>query len=255
MRNIQDNSLHKLSRLTTIREARHAQTSASENLSVSEDDTIRPEAAIVKAALLQRGLETPFAANGLDNIEKQARIEEHFTAIMQTLGLDLSDDSLHDTPRRIAKMYVREIFSGLDYRNFPKLTVVENKMHVDEMIKVRSIQLSSTCEHHFVAIDGNATVAYIPKDKVIGLSKINRIVRFFAQRPQIQERMTEQILVALQTLLETPNVAVSLNAVHYCVRARGVMDTGSDTVTTALGGTFKTSTDTRKEFLMGLQSR
>lgn len=243
-----------LTRLTTTREARRAQTSASEAGSMSEDTNIRPEAALVKAALLQRGLETPFASNGLDNSEKQARIEEHFTGIMQTLGLDLSDDSLHDTPRRIAKMYVHEIFSGLDYRNFPKLTVVENKMKVDEMIKVRSIELSSTCEHHFVAIDGKATVAYIPQDKVIGLSKINRIVRFFAQRPQIQERMTEQVLVALQTLLETPNVAVSVTAVHFCVKARGVMDAGSDTVTTALGGAFKTNTDTRKEFLLGLQS-
>jgi GTP cyclohydrolase I len=127
-------------------------------------------------------------------------------------------------------------------------------MKVDEMIKVRSIKLASTCEHHFVAIDGSATVAYIPRDKVIGLSKINRIVRFFAQRPQIQERLTEQVLVALQTLLESPDVAVSIAAVHYCVKARGVMDASSDTLTTALGGIFKTSTDTRKEFLLGLHS-
>ena len=150
-------------------------------------------------------------------------------------------------------MYVDEIFSGLDYRNFPKLTVVENKMQVDEMIKVKSINLSSTCEHHFVAIDGTATVAYIPKDKVIGLSKINRIVRFFAQRPQIQERLTEQVLLALQTLLETDDVAVSITATHYCVKARGVMDANSETTTTGLGGAFKTRTDTRKEVLLGLQ--
>jgi len=216
--------------------------------------SIRPEAALVMEALRQRGLETPLVASDLDDDEKQARIKRHFTAIMETLGLDLSDDSLHDTPRRLAKMYVREIFSGLDYRNFPKLTVVENKMKVDEMIKVRSINLSSTCEHHFVAIDGTATVAYIPKDKLIGLSKINRVVRFFAQRPQIQERLTEQVLLALQTLLETPDVAVSITAVHYCVKARGVMDANSETSTTGLGGTFKTSTDTRKEFLLGLQA-
>jgi len=209
---------------------------------------------MVMEALRRRGLETPLEPNGLDADEKQARIQEHFTIIMQTLGLDLGDDSLHDTPRRLAKMYVREIFSGLDYRNFPKLTVVENKMKVDEMIKVRSINLSSTCEHHFVAIDGTATVAYIPKDKLIGLSKINRVVRFFAQRPQIQERLTEQVLLALQTLLETPDVAVSITAVHYCVKARGVMDANSETSTTGLGGTFKTSTDTRKEFLLGLQA-
>ncbi len=174
---------------------------------------------------------------------------------MRTLGLDLSDDSLADTPRRIAKMYVREIFSGLDYRQFPKITVVENKMQVDEMIKIRNIELFSTCEHHFVAIDGRATVAYIPKQKVIGLSKINRIVRFFAQRPQIQERLTEQVLLALQTLLETDDVAVSISAEHYCVKARGVMDASSETTTTALGGAFKTNTDTRKEFLLGLEPR
>ncbi len=222
-------------------------------LPVPPDPAIRPEAAMVMEALRRRGLETPRVPSGLDIDEKQARIQEHFTFIMQTLGLDLGDDSLHDTPRRVAKMYVREIFSGLDYRNFPKLTVVENKMKVDEMIKVKSINLSSTCEHHFVAIDGTATVAYIPKDKLIGLSKINRVVRFFAQRPQIQERLTEQVLLALQTLLETPDVAVSIAAVHYCVKARGVMDANSETSTTGLGGAFKTSTDTRKEFLLGLQ--
>ena len=228
--------------------------SVKAGVSIAPDTSIRPEAAQVMEALRQRGLETPLAASNLDDDEKQARIKRHFTAIMETLGLDLSDDSLHDTPRRLAKMYVREIFSGLDYRNFPKLTVVENKMKVDEMIKVRSINLSSTCEHHFVAIDGTATVAYIPKDKVIGLSKINRIVRFFAQRPQIQERLTEQVLLALQTLLETPDIAVSITAVHYCVKARGVMDTNSETSTTGLGGAFKTRTDTRKEFLLGLQT-
>lgn len=205
-------------------------------------------------ALRKHGLETPLAPSGLSEDEKQATIQAHFTEIMRTLGLDLGDDSLQDTPRRIAKMYVREIFSGLDYRKFPKLTVVDNKMRVDEMIKIKNIELFSTCEHHFVAIDGKATVAYIPKDKVIGLSKINRIVRFFAQRPQIQERLTEQVLLALQTLLETDDVAVSICAEHYCVKARGVMDATSDTTTTALGGSFKANPSTRKEFLLGLQS-
>jgi GTP cyclohydrolase I len=146
-------------------------------------------------------------------------------------------------------MYVNEIFSGLDYSNFPKISVIENKMAVDEMVKVNDISLTSTCEHHFVTIDGYATVAYIPSDKIIGLSKINRIVRFFAQRPQVQERLTQQILVALQTLLETDNVAVSINATHYCVKSRGIMDVNSSTSTTALGGNFKTSLHTRAEFL------
>ena len=157
------------------------------------------------------------------------------TEIMQLLNLDLSDDSLAETPHRIAKMYVDEIFSGLDYANFPKITVIENKMKVDEMVTVRDITLTSTCEHHFVTIDGKATVAYIPKDSVIGLSKINRIVQFFSQRPQVQERLTQQILVALQTLLGTNNVAVSIDAVHYCVKARGIRDATSATTTTSLG--------------------
>jgi GTP cyclohydrolase I len=223
-------------------------------LAVQSESDYRPEALMVMHALRKHGLETPLASSGLGKDEKQVKIEAHFIEIMRTLDLDLTDDSLRDTPRRIAKMYVREIFSGLDYHQFPRITVVENKMKVDEMIKIRSIELSSTCEHHFVAIDGKAAVAYIPKDKVIGLSKINRIVRFFAQRPQIQERLTGQVLLALQTLLETSDVAVSITAAHYCVKARGVMDASSDTTTTALGGAFKVNTDTRKEFLMGLHA-
>jgi GTP cyclohydrolase I len=172
---------------------------------------------------------------------------------MKVLGLDLGDDSLADTPRRVAKMYVDEIFRGLDYRHFPRLTVVDNKMSCDEMIRIDGIAVSSTCEHHFVAIDGAAAVAYIPKDKVIGLSKINRVVAFFAQRPQIQERLTQQVLVALQTLLGTDDVAVSIKAVHFCVRARGVMDSTSKTTTTSLGGAFKSNAETRREFLLGLE--
>lgn len=218
----------------------------------NKDSDLRPEAVRVRDALVKRGLETPMIETSLSNEEKKARIEERFTEIMEVLGLDLRDDSLVETPRRIAKMYVQEIFGGLDYANFPKLTVIENKMQVDEMIKVRDIDLSSTCEHHFVTIDGSATVAYIPRQKVIGLSKINRMVRFFAQRPQVQERLTEQVLVALQTLLETDDVAVNINAVHYCVKARGVMDANSATATTALGGVFKTQPESRREFLMTL---
>ncbi|MGC9493435.1 GTP cyclohydrolase I FolE, partial [Vibrio genomosp. F10] len=145
--------------------------------------------------------------------------------------------------------YVHEIFSGLDYQNFPKISVIENKMAVDEMVNVSNINLTSTCEHHFITIDGLAQVAYIPSTKIIGLSKINRIVRFFAQRPQVQERLTQQILVAIQTLTETEDVAVSINATHYCVKSRGVMDTNSETSTTALGGIFKTNPQTRAEFL------
>lgn len=210
------------------------------------------EAIAVRDALVARGLETPFTVNRLGAEERRQLIQVHFAEIMTVLGLDLRDDSLVDTPRRVAKMFVDEIFGGLDYRNFPKLTVVENKMACDEMIRVDGISVSSTCEHHFVTIDGTATVAYVPKRKVIGLSKINRIVAFFAQRPQIQERLTEQALLALQTLLDTEDVAVSIKAVHFCVRSRGVMDSNSRTTTTALGGTFKTSPETRKEFLAGI---
>lgn len=211
---------------------------------------IRPEAEKVRQALIARGLETPMIETAQSNVEKKEALEARFSEVLEILGLDLSDDSLNDTPRRIAKMYVDEIFCGLDYLNFPKLTVIENKMNVDEMVKVRNINLSSTCEHHFVVIDGFATVAYIPSEWVIGLSKINRIVRFFAQRPQVQERLTEQVLVALQTLLGTKDVAVSITATHHCVKARGVMDADSQTSTTALGGVFKADPDTRKEFLM-----
>lgn len=210
------------------------------------------EAIRVRSALEAKGLETPMHETGFSRDEKCNKITALMTEVVQTLGLDLSDDSLAETPHRIAKMYVSEIFSGLDYHNFPKVTQIDNKMKVKEMIKVRDIGVSSTCEHHFVTIDGTATVAYIPSNKVIGLSKINRIVRFFAQRPQVQERLTEQVLVALQTLLETDNVAVSIEAVHYCVKARGVMDVNSKTQTTALGGSFREDARTRAEFFSRL---
>ena len=214
---------------------------------------LRAEALAVRDALVARGLESPFTEPHLRADEQRQRIQFHFAEIMKVLGLDLSDDSLAETPRRVAKMYVGEIFGGLNYHHFPRLTVVANKMGCDEMIRVDGIAVSSTCEHHFVAIDGTATVAYIPRHKVIGLSKINRIVAFFAQRPQIQERLTQQVLVALQTLLGTDDVAVSIKAVHFCVRARGIMDSSSKTTTTSLGGVFKSQGDTRREFLLGLE--
>ena len=188
-------------------------------------------------------------ANGLTRDERYDVIQASFTQILNTLGLDLQDDSLEQTPHRIAKMYVDEIFSGLDYTHFPKITVIENKMNVEEMVCVDDIDLTSTCEHHFVTIDGSAKVAYIPKDTVIGLSKINRLVRFFSQRPQVQERLTQQVLVAMQTLLGTEDVAVTINAVHYCVKSRGVQDGNSHTRTTSLGGVFKSDPSSRAEFL------
>ncbi|WP_394148232.1 GTP cyclohydrolase I FolE [Shewanella atlantica] len=215
----------------------------------SKETVLSESAQLVQSALLARGLETPMLPSELSADERKAQIEEHMRAILNLMSLDLTDDSLADTPGRIAKMYVDEIFSGLDYRNFPKITVIENKMGFDEMVKVNDISLTSTCEHHLVTIDGFARVAYLPRKNIIGLSKINRIVKFFAQRPQVQERLTQQVLVALQALLETKDVAVKMDAVHYCVKSRGVMDSTSTTTTTALGGIFKSNPATRAEFL------
>jgi GTP cyclohydrolase I len=199
--------------------------------------------------LVSVGVETPVIDNGLSRKEKIDKIKGHFDEIVGTLGLDLKDDSLMDTPKRVAKMYVNEIFWGLDYDAFPKATVVENKMNYNEMIVERNISVQSNCEHHFVVIDGLATVAYVPKKNVLGLSKINRIVEYFSKRPQIQERLTEQIYHALAFILDTENVAVMVDAQHYCVKSRGVEDTGSSTITSRLGGSFKAHPEVRAEFL------
>jgi GTP cyclohydrolase I len=215
----------------------------------SQGKVASPAAELVRAALVARGLETPMIENGWSRDEKYSRIRLSMTEVVETLGLDLRDDSLMETPHRIAKMYVDEIFSGLDYSNFPSISVIDNKMAVEQMVKVSGISLVSTCEHHFVTIDGKAKVAYIPGEKIIGLSKINRIVNFFAQRPQVQERLNQQVLVALQTLLDTQNVAVAIEAVHYCVKARGIRDAGSETLTMALGGAFKIDKTLRAEFM------
>jgi GTP cyclohydrolase I len=149
----------------------------------------------------------------------------------------------------MAKMYINEIYFGLKEENFPKCTTVDNKMHYDEMVVERNVNVQSNCEHHGVVIDGLATVAYIPNGKVLGLSKINRVVEYFSKRPQIQERLTEQIYHALQYILETDNIAVVIDAQHYCVKSRGIQDTGSSTVTSKLGGVFKTDNSVRLEFM------
>lgn len=199
--------------------------------------------------LVEMGVETPTTNVSLDRKDKIAEIEKHFTYIMQVLGLDIDDDSLAETPKRVAKMYVNEIFWGLDYEAFPKCTTVENKMKYDNMVIERNVIVQSNCEHHFVVIDGLATVAYVPNQKVLGLSKINRIVEYFSKRPQIQERLTEQIFHTLCYILETNDVAVLIDAQHYCVKSRGVEDTGSSTVTVRLGGGFKDNAMARNEFL------
>jgi GTP cyclohydrolase I len=198
--------------------------------------------------LVKMGVETPTTPNGLSRTDKIDIIEAKFTDIMNALGLDLSDDSLIETPKRVAKMMVGEIFWGLDYEAFPKCTTVDNKMKYNEMVCERNVNVQSNCEHHFVVIDGLATVAYVPKDRVLGLSKINRIVEYFSKRPQIQERLTEQIFHTLQFILDTEDVAVMIDAQHYCVKSRGVEDTGSSTVTTRLGGGFKSDPAARAEF-------
>jgi GTP cyclohydrolase IA len=192
---------------------------------------------------------TPVTVTGLSAERKIEKIAEHFTGIMEILGLDLANDSLKDTPKRIAKMYVNEIFSGLAEENFPKMTVIENEMDYDQMVVVQDIQVLSVCEHHFQTIDGFCTVAYIPCQKVIGLSKINRVVKFFSQRPQVQERLTKQIADCLQYVLGTEHVGVHMTAKHYCVIARGVEDGQSATSTSDLRGHFKTNPATREEFL------
>ena len=203
---------------------------------------------LVHQHLVAMGVETPMKPNNLSRTDKIAIIETKFRDIMEALGLDLEDDSLIETPKRVAKMYVGEIFWSLDFEAFPKCTTVDNKMKYDEMVVERNINVQSNCEHHFVVIDGLATVAYVPKQKVLGLSKINRVVEYFSKRPQIQERLTEQIFHALQFILETEDVAVMIDAQHFCVKSRGVEDAGSSTITSKLGGGFKSDPAARAEF-------
>lgn len=203
--------------------------------------------------LLKVGLETPMVYEQVQvkNEIKIKKIAKHFTAIMEELGLDLTDDSLIDTPNRVAKMYTREIFQGLNYDNFPKCTKIENKMgENNSFVLERNINVQSNCEHHFVVIDGKATVAYIPKKTILGLSKLNRIVQFFSKRPQVQERLTEQIAETISYITGSPDVAVYIEGVHYCVKSRGIQDVTSSTMTLATRGVFaEEKSELRREFL------
>ena len=203
--------------------------------------------------LLSVGLETPMIYDQvqLKNEVKIKKIAKHFAAIMEELGLDLRDDSLMDTPNRVAKMYTREIFCGLNYDNFPKCTKIVNKMGVNNsFVLERNINVQSNCEHHFVVIDGKATVAYIPRDTILGLSKLNRIVQFFSKRPQVQERLTEQIAEAIKFISGSEDVAVYIEGVHYCVKSRGIQDVTSSTMTLATRGRFaEEKSEIRREFL------
>lgn len=215
--------------------------------------------------LVKKGLETPIDDilkpdyNGKTEKERIKKIETHVSAIITELGLDLSDDSLIETPKRIAKMWVKEMFSGLDYKKFPKCTMVENKWknnpEENTLVIEKNIKLISSCEHHFLPVlgtgesYGGVTVAYIPGDKVLGLSKLNRIVDFFSKRPQLQERLTQQILEGLSCVIGNPDVAVFVEAQHLCVSTRGTQDSSSSTVTKAFGGKFLTDKSLREEFL------
>ncbi len=195
-------------------------------------------------------VETPLRADAFDKTdeEKIAAIEPHFKAIMEILGMDLRDDSLRGTPLRVAKMYVKELFQGLNPANMPSMTLFDNKFQYNEMLVEKNINFYTNCEHHFVPFFGKAHVAYISSGKVIGLSKLNRLVEYFSKRPQVQERLTMQVGKALQTVLQTQDVAIMMDAKHLCVSSRGVKDDSSNTITTFFGGKFQEE-QTKMEFL------
>jgi GTP cyclohydrolase I len=199
--------------------------------------------------------DTPLRSDAFDlsDEEKMSKISHHFREIMQTLGLDLTDDSLNGTPGRVAKMFVKEIFSGLNPENKPAIALFDNKYQYNQMLVEKNITLYSNCEHHFVPIIGKAHVAYISSGKVIGLSKLNRIVQYYAQRPQVQERLTIQIANELKTILETDDVAVYIDAVHLCVSSRGIKDTSSSTITTSFDGAFLDA-KRKEEFLQYIRN-
>ena len=203
---------------------------------------------------IMTSVETPMheGAFDLNDDEKMDKIAYHFREIMHTLGLDLTDDSLKGTPRRVAKMYVKEIFSGLNPANKPKIALFDNKYQYNDMLVEKDITFFSNCEHHFVPIIGKAHVAYMSNGKVIGLSKLNRLVQFYAKRPQVQERLTMQIAKELKQSLGTEDIAVVIDAKHLCVSSRGVEDINSSTVTAFYGGKFKEE-GKKSEFLKYLQ--
>lgn len=205
----------------------------------------------ISAMLVKAGIETPiyYLANSLpDYAAKFEIIRNSMANIMDALELDRRDDSLKETPERVAKMFVHEIFYGLNYSNFPKCTVIENKMGFDEVITMKNILVRSMCEHHFVPFVGVCHIGYIPKGNVIGLSKLNRIVDFFCRRPQVQERLTEQVAATLREVLETPDIAVVIDAEHFCIKLRGIQDPHSTTATSKMLGRFKEVPALRAEF-------
>lgn len=211
---------------------------------------------LINTILSENSIDTPLRDDAfeLSDIEKINKIEYHFTQIMQTLGLDLYDDSLSKTPRRVAKMFVNEMFSGLNPKNKPKISLFENKYGYKEMLIEKDITLYSNCEHHFVPIIGKVHVAYIPDTQVIGLSKINRLVQYYAKRPQVQERLTIQISEGLKEILQHNDVAVVIEADHLCVASRGIKDTSSMTFTASYSGRFEHEA-TKQTFLSHIYSK
>jgi GTP cyclohydrolase I len=220
--------------MKTLSDLKNPETSydlaGDEHFSASAETPLRPDAFV------------------LSDQQKIKLIAGHFHEIMHTLGLDMNDDSLKGTPQRVAKMYVQEIFSGLNPDNKPQVALFENKYGYQEMLVEKDITLFSNCEHHFVPIIGKVHVAYIPGEKVIGLSKINRLVQYYAKRPQVQERLVNQIAAGLKEALGSDDVAVVIDAVHLCVSSRGIKDTNSSTITSHFGGKFEHE-KTKLEFL------
>jgi len=198
--------------------------------------------------------ETPLRKDAFDlsDAEKMKSIEKNVTEMLETLGLDLTDDSLQGTPKRVAKMMVKEIFEGLHPDNYPKISTFENKFQYGEMLVEKNIGVYSTCEHHLLPVIGKAHIAYISSGRVIGLSKLNRVVNYFAKRPQVQERLTKQIVQNLQKVLETEDVACIIDAKHMCVITRGIKDVDSNTITSEYGGKFKDPV-IKREFLDYIQ--
>lgn len=227
------------------------------NLTTLTDKEIRQVAEEIGDQHVGTSYDTPMRddAFALSDDEKIEKIEAHFHEIMDILGLDLTDDSLKGTPYRVAKMYVKEIFSGLNPENKPRVALFDNKYRYSQMLLEKDILLQSTCEHHFLPIYGYAHVAYISSGKVIGLSKINRIVQHYAKRPQVQERLTIQIANELKTALQTEDVAVYIDAKHMCVSTRGIKDTGSSTVTSEYTGRFAEDANLRNEFLAAIHNK
>ena len=203
----------------------------------------------VQEYLIQKGVETPIVQSRLNESEKIELIRDNMETVIDVLGLDRKDDSIGGTADRVAKMLVKELCYGLSYNRFPKISVFENKMKYDSMVIQKNITFHSLCEHHFVNFNGMAQVAYIPNGKVIGLSKLNRVVNFFARRPQVQERLNEQIFRALEYVLGTSDIAILISAEHLCVKSRGIGDQNSGMTTSKLGGAFFDDPRLRNEFM------